>query len=110
MKKVTLYEFESPDIKISMEIYFNEKNELIFDGYDMGKKVSEAMGDSDYEYTYCIKYEEAEKMANFFDIDIADRMAFLKEIKNRFNGNSAYSEFGAFMRENNIQFDAFTWR
>jgi len=35
MERITLYEFESPDIKISMEIYFNEKNELIFTGYDI---------------------------------------------------------------------------
>ena len=62
MEKITLYEFESPDIKISMKVYFNEK---IF---------------------------------------------LLKEIKNRFNENDAYSKFGNFMKENNIEFESFTWR
>ncbi len=40
MEKITLYEFESPNIKISMKIYFNKENNLIFDGYDIGKTVS----------------------------------------------------------------------
>lgn len=110
MKRITLYEFESPDIKISMEVYFNEKDELIFDGYDIGKRVSELMGDSDYEYKYTIRKEEVKKLANFFNIDINDKMAFLKAIKTRFNENDAYSKFGAFMKENNVAFEAFTWR
>jgi len=110
MEKITLYEFESPNIKITMQVYFNEKNELIFDGYDIGKTVSELMGDSDYEYQYTIKYNEAKKLANIFNIDINEKTALLKEIKNHFNENDAYSKFGTFMKENNIQFESFTWR
>jgi hypothetical protein len=58
MDKVTLFYLERPDIKISMEIYFNDKDQLFFDGYDIGKSVEEVWGDSDYEYTYTIEPEE----------------------------------------------------
>ncbi|MBS3993658.1 MAG: hypothetical protein KGZ87_08080 [Bacteroidetes bacterium] len=109
MKKITLYEFESPNIKISMKVYFNDRNELIFDGYDIGKTVNELMGDSDYEYQYTIQFEEAKKIANLFNVNIDEKIAFLKEIKSRFNENDAYSKFGRFMRENNIEFESFTW-
>lgn len=110
MEKITLYEFENPNIKISMKMYFNEENELIFDGYDIGKTVSELMGDSDYEYKYSVKFDEVKKMAAIFNINIDEKMVFLKEIKNRFNDNEAYSKFGAFMKKNSIVFESFTWR
>ena len=51
MEKTTLFHLESPDIKISIQIYFNEKNQLYLDGYDIGSAVEERFGDSDYEYT-----------------------------------------------------------
>ncbi|MBR9853905.1 MAG: hypothetical protein GYB37_04910 [Algicola sp.] len=110
MDKITLYEFESPNIKISMKVYFNEKNDLIFDGYDIGKTVSKLMGDSDYEYYYTIKFGEAKKIAKLFNIDINEKIDFLREIKNHFNQNDAYSKFGKFMKDNNIEFESFTWR
>ncbi|MEO0505883.1 MAG: hypothetical protein AAF090_06985 [Bacteroidota bacterium] len=110
MEKITLYEFESPNIKISMKVYFNEKNDLIFDGYDIGKKVNELIGDSDYEYKYTVKDNQVKKIADLFNIDFNKKKILLKEIKNRFNENDAYSKFGIFMKENNIEFESFTWR
>ena len=110
MEKITLYEFQSPDIKISLKVYFNEENKLIFDGYDIGKTVSKLMGDSDYEYKYSVEFDEVKKIAKLFDINLNEQIPFLKEIKNRFNDNDAYSKFGAFMKENNITFKSFTWR
>lgn len=110
MKEITLYEFESPNIKVSMRLYFNDKNELVFDGYDIGKNVEELMGDSDYEYQYKICFEEAKKLAKLFKTDINKKSELLKEIKNRFNEYDAYSKFGDFMNKNNIEFESFTWR
>lgn len=110
MEKITLYKFESPDIKILMEVYFDEENKLIFDGQDTGKKVSKLLGDSDYEYKYAIEFEEVKKIAKLFNMDFNKKMDFLKEIKNRFNENDAYSKFGAFMKENDIVFESFIWR
>ncbi len=110
MDKITLYEFESHDIKISIKVYFNEKNDLIFDGYEIGKRVNELIGDSDYEYKYTIKDNDVKKIAKLFNIDFNEKIFLLKEIKNRFNENDAYSKFGNFMKENNIEFESFTWR
>lgn len=109
MEKIILYKEESENIKISMEMYFNEKGQLIFDGFDIGKTVKEIWGDSDYEYYYTIEPEEVKKLFPLFGIATSDKKSLLLEIEKRFKGNKAYSKFGDFMRENNIDFTAFTW-
>ncbi|MBK7850737.1 MAG: hypothetical protein IPJ66_06190 [Bacteroidetes bacterium] len=81
MEKVVLFYLERPDIKISMEIYFNEKDQLCFDGYDIGKSVEGTMGDSDYEYTYTIEPEEVNKFYPLFNLTPGDRQGLLQEIK-----------------------------
>jgi hypothetical protein len=110
MNHVTLYEYEDSNIKISMEIYFDENDKLKFAGYDTGKTVERLMGDSDYEYYYTIEYAAVKKLAQVLNVDYNDKASILNEIKQRFNGNEAYSRFGAFMKENDIAFEAFTWR
>jgi hypothetical protein len=109
MEKVTLFYLERPNIKISIQIYFNEKDQLYFDGYDIGKAVEEVWGDSDYEYTYTIEPEEVHKFYQLFSIPDGDKSALLQEIKNRFSVNEAYSLFGEFMRVNNIKFSRFSY-
>ena len=109
MEKIILYKKERPDIKISMEMYFNEEGQLIFDGYDIGKTVKDWWGDSDYEYSYTIEAAEVEKLYTLLNIASPDRHSLLKEIKKRFGGNKAYSKFGDFMTENDIDYTAFTW-
>ena len=109
MESIVLFKLERPDIKISMELYFNEKGQLIFDGYDIGKTVEDAWGDSDYEYGYTIEAVEAEKLCSLFGIENSNRHSLLLEIKKRFEGNEAYSKFGAFMEENNIDYTGSTW-
>jgi hypothetical protein len=109
MEGIVLYREERPDIKINMEMYFNEKGQLIFDGYDLGKTVKDWWGDSDYEYTYTIEPVEVEKLYSILGIASSDRHALLLEIKKRFEGNDAYSKFGDFMTKNNIDYSAFTW-
>ena len=109
MEKVTLFKFESDGIKISMELYFNEKNQLFFDGYDVGKTVESAWGDSDYEYCYTINPSEVKKLYKIFELEEGDRSALLHVIKGHFNGNKAYSLFGEFMNENDIEYSSSTW-
>lgn len=92
-----------------MEMYFNEKGQLIFDGFDVGKAVEDAMGDSDYEYTYTIESKEIIKLYSLFGIADCDKQKLLIEIKNRFEGNDAYSKFGEFLNENKIEHTAFQW-
>ena len=109
MEKVTLFYLEMPDIKISMEMYFNDKNQLYFDGCDTGKSVEEAWGDFDYEYTYTIESEEVNKFYGIFDLVVGDKSGLLQSLKNRFSVNKAYSLFGEFMDANNIKYERFTW-
>lgn len=109
MEKIILYREERPDINIYMDMYFNNDGQLIFDGQDIGKSVAEYWGDSDYEYTYTIEPAEVEKLYTLFGINNSDRHSLLIEIKKRFEGNMAYSKFGEFMKNNNIDFTASTW-
>lgn len=104
-----LFYLERPDIKISMQIYFTEKGQLYFDGYDIGKTVDDLWGDSDYEYVYTIEPGEVNKFYQLFNIQNGDKSVLLREIKNRFSVNEAYTLFGEFMRVNNISFSRFSY-
>ena len=81
MERIELYKFEAPHISISIALYFNEEGQLIFDGYDRGKRVEEALGDSDYEYQYTIEPLEVEKLYTAVGVDQGDRKALLLELK-----------------------------
>ena len=109
MEKVTLFYSNKPGIKISMEIYFNEKNQLYFDGYDIGEIVEQCWGDSDYEYTYTIEPEEVNKFYELFKLKHGDKKGLLQALKERFSVNEAYTLFGEFMTSNNIKYQGFTW-
>ena len=108
-EKVTLFYLENSNIKISMQIYFNEKDQLYFDGYDSGKLVEETWGDSDYEYIYAIEPEEVTKFYPIFNLADGDRSGLLQAIKNDFSVNKAYSLFGEFMQTHGIIYGRFNW-
>lgn len=91
-----------------MKIYFNDKDQLYFDGYDTGKSVEETWGDSDYEYTYTIEPGEVTKFYKNFDLPTGDKSGLLQALKTRFSVNEAYSLFGDFMKANNIKYNGFT--
>ena len=109
MEKVILFYLEHPDIKISMEIYFTDKGQLFFDGYDIGKTVKEVWGDADYEYSHTIEPDQVEKLYEIFDLNKGDKNALLAEIKNRFSVKEAYSLFGEYLNTHNIKYKSFTW-
>lgn len=92
-----------------MEIYFTEKNQLYFDGYDIGEFVEKTWGDSDYEYTYTIEPEEVNKFYPIFNLETGDKSGLLQSLKDRFSVNEAYSLFGDFMKANDIKYESFTW-
>jgi len=109
MEKVTLFYLENSDIKISMQIYFNEIDQLYFDGYDTGKTVEETWGNSDYEYIYTIEPEEVNKFYQIFNLKDGEKSGLLQAIKKDFSVNKAYSLFGEFMLAHNIKHDRFSW-
>lgn len=109
MEKTTLYHQELPDIKISIQIYFNENNQLFFDGYDIGSAVKERFDDLDYEYTYTIEPEEVKKFYAIFNLQMEDRTGLLAAIKKEFSVPNAYTLFGEFMKTHDIKYSSFTW-
>jgi len=109
LEKITLFYLERPDIKISMEIYFNDKGQLYFDGYDIGKSVEDAWGDADYEYTYTIEPNEINKFYGLFNLTKDNKSGLLQALKDRFSGNKAFTLFGEFMKANDIKHSTFTW-
>ena len=104
MEKVTLYSSDTPDIKISIEIFFNENEDLFFDGYDVGKTVGKFWGSKVYEYSYTIKPIEVDKLYPLLNVNMGDKQGLLNEIKNKFGGNNAYSQFGEFMLANDVDY------
>lgn len=108
-EQVTLFYLNSPNITIEMQLYFTDEGQLFFEGFDIGKSVEEAWGDSDYEYTYTIEPGEVRKLYHLFDVQPDNRTALLKAIQSRFHTNLAYREFGAFMQENGILYQSSTW-
>jgi hypothetical protein len=109
MEKVTLFSLHTPDIKISMQIYFTEKGQLYFDGYDIGKRVEEIFGDSDYEYSYTIEPDEVDKFYYILNLKMGDKYSLLQVLKAMFSNDDAYSLFGNFMTVHCIKFERFIW-
>lgn len=109
MEKIILFHLENSNIKISMQIYFNEKDQLYFDGYDTGRSVEEVWGNSVYEYNYTIAPAEVSKFYRVFGLKDGDKSGLLQAIKKEFGVNKAYSLFGEFMLAHNIKYERFTW-
>ena len=104
-----LFEFKNSTISISMELFFNGKDQLVFEGYDIGSTVDDYWGDSDYEYGFTIEPQEVRKLYQLLAVHADDKGALLQEIKNRFGGNHAYSKLTAFLGENYIEFHGTSW-
>lgn len=109
MEKVILFYEERPDVKISMQIYFNEKGQLYFDGYDFGVLLESIYGDDDFEYTITVEPAELEKIYALYKLESNDKKGLLQKIKNDFSNIEAYTLFAKFLEENNIAFSRFTW-
>jgi len=106
--RITLYQFESPDIKVSIEAYF-QGEDLIIDGYDIGKNVKEYWGDSDYEYNTTIRTNEVTKLFVVMEIPVGDKNSLLGALQQRFHTNSCYSELRNFLDQQKIRYESFSW-
>lgn len=104
MDSVQLYHSKSEDIKIDISAYF-EGSRLVIDGYDIGKRVKEYWGDSDYEYVVKIPLEGVEFLCRHLQIGMGHQQALAKT----YNTNFCYSEIRQLMTENNIECEGFTW-
>lgn len=105
---VKLFHFESDDIKIDIEARF-EGEALVIDGYDVGKRVEEFWGSSDYEYTVTIQPEGVATLYHLLGVVENDQQALLNEIAKRYNTNSCYSQFREFLDQHQIPNSGFSW-
>ena len=108
MERVMLYHYEAPEIKVTVEAYFNGEM-LVVEGYDIGKRVKELLGDSDYEYVTGVNQEELIKLYPMMNVEVGDKDGLLKAIAARFNTNYCYSQFQAFLNDNGIKAEAWSW-
>jgi len=105
---ITLFELINDEIKISIEARF-ESETLVVEGYDIGKRVEEYWGDSDYEYSATVHPVEIEKLFRVLEISMGDKQSMLNELAKRFNANTCYSDFRNFLDQHKIKHEGFSW-
>lgn len=108
MEKITLYQLKTPDLTVIIEAYF-ENEKLVIEGYDIGKKVSDWFGDSDYEYSVTIRPEEVRKIYTLIQVKEGNKEELLRAIADKYNTSFCYSEFRNFRDENGIKYESFSW-
>ncbi len=108
MKSISLYQFKSDEIKISVDARF-DGDQLIIEGYDIGKRVEAYWGDSDYEYTMTIPVEGVNFLFQYFKIEPREKELLLVALAKRFNTNSCYSDIAKLLDENHIKYEGFSW-
>jgi hypothetical protein len=110
MERIVLFTSTTPDIKVTIEAYFDAERNLVVEGYDIGKQVEEYWGDSDYEYATTIPKEEVTKLYVLFNLrEDVGTTNLLSVLQAKFNTNSCYSDFREFLEKNGILFKSFSW-
>jgi hypothetical protein len=109
MDKTLLYHFKDDSISITVEAYFDEKESLVMEGYDIGKKVKEAWGDSDYEYSVTISNDELNKLYPLFGLAPGAKDELLLFLQQNYNTNSGFTDFTHLLQDHNIDFETFSW-
>jgi hypothetical protein len=105
---IMLFFMENSEIKISIEAGF-EGEWLLIDGYDIGKRVKEYWGDSDYEYNSKISPEGVLKIYRLLDVADGDKEGLLSALAKRFNTNICYSEIQLWLDDNRTKYEGFSW-
>lgn len=108
-KRYKMYRLTKPWIRVTVEAYIElETGDLIIDGYDIGKRVQEAFGDSDYEYQTRILATDKSKLMQALGVS-GDDKKLLRALVKRFHGNKAYSDFLDWCTEQAIQTDSWAY-
>lgn len=108
--RILLFSLDRPDIKVTIEAFFDDQGRLVVEGYDIGKSVEEYWGDSDYEYSTTVASEDLWKLYMLLSVTEGDEHALLHAIYGRFNTNTCYSEFQDLLEKNKIHYEGFSWR
>ncbi len=108
MERVTLYHYQDPGIKVTIEAYFKDEI-LLVEGYDIGSRVEEILGDSDYEYATGVRGDDLLKLYSLLGVEAGDKEGLLKALADKFHTNSCYSEFQSFLNNHDIKAESFSW-
>jgi hypothetical protein len=108
MYKTTLFQYADSGISINIEAFFDGEK-LVIEGYDIGKKVEEVWGDSDYEYITTIPENEVKKLYALMEVNYGDKYGLIQAIANKYNTNTCYSQFNDFLSKNDIKSEGFSW-
>ena len=106
MNRFILFQYKNSEISINIEAYFHG-DKLVIEGYD--KRVEEAFGDSDYEYSVTVTGDEVIKLYSLMQVKESDKEGFLKAIADKYHTNTCYSEFRDFLDRNGIKSEGFSW-
>jgi len=105
--RTKLFQFESDEIKVLVEAYF-ENGDLLIDGYDIGERVKEFWGDSDYEYT--TRVVAASLPALYAALGISgDQQFLLLTLADRFHDNDCYSKIQKFLEDHKVPYSGWSW-
>lgn len=74
MPSVTLIQEESPEISINLTAEVNSKGEFVMSGQDLGPRVEELTGDSDYEYWTTVASDQTQKVLVQLLLDAFDNL------------------------------------
>ena len=104
---VTLFDYKTEDIRIHVVARF-EKDDLVIDGYDIGKRVEEYWEDSDYEYTITVRGHAIPALSKALNVD-NDHFLILQALVKKFQGNHCFSVLGDFLSQHDIKYERFSW-
>ena len=109
MNRVMLFSLVSEDIKITIEAYFDDEENLVIDGYDIGKTVEEWWGDIDYEYNSTIERDNVIKLYESFGLPAGTKEELLLTLQARYHANTCYSEIQDYLEAHHIPYRGFSW-
>ena len=103
---VMLFQLQTEFVKVSIEAYFEGDN-LIVDGYDIGKSVEEFWHREDYEYKLTIPPESVLWMMNHFNAQTKSEL--LQTLAAQYNHNKCYSAIRDLLDSNKQPCSGFSW-
>ena len=110
INRVLLFSLHTDRIKVTIEAYFDEADNLVVEGYDIGAAVAEYWGDSDYEYSITIAGQEVAHLYTLLELPVGDKQALLAYLKVHYHTNTCFSELRNFLSRHHIPHQGFSWR
>ena len=107
--RVNLYAYKSESMTINVDAYFKDER-LELEGHDLCSTVEGILGSSEYEYFLSVSKAELPKLYQALNLELDKRSLLLSEIKTRFNGKTAFSDFMSWLEEKEIKGEFFSFR